>query len=261
MWELDNRTPYAAERTWVRDKAGDHHWMIAVESWVIDGLGRLVVRGVTYGHAGALEAAARAAQELAEGQAELGLVAGVDSYWNPVTLDALEAEGRLSTDDTRSGFEPGEAAGCIALMEGRHKTARPMPHLGHLLGVGQAHESRTLHKDETVLGEGLASALIAATRSLSLPEEAPTAIYLDLNGERYRSEEWSLAALRAPFLVQDYSRFEAPAACWGDVGAASGVLFMNLAVQALARGHVLGSRVLVGAGSEGGLRATAVIAS
>lgn len=32
MWALDNRTPYAAERTWVRDKTGAHHWVVAVKA-------------------------------------------------------------------------------------------------------------------------------------------------------------------------------------------------------------------------------------
>jgi len=31
MWELDNRTPYPAERTWVRDKEGKHHWIVVVK--------------------------------------------------------------------------------------------------------------------------------------------------------------------------------------------------------------------------------------
>lgn len=31
MWYLDNRTPYAAERTWLRDKTGHHHWVVAVK--------------------------------------------------------------------------------------------------------------------------------------------------------------------------------------------------------------------------------------
>jgi hypothetical protein len=32
MWILDNQTPYAAERTWVRDKHGAHHWLVAVRA-------------------------------------------------------------------------------------------------------------------------------------------------------------------------------------------------------------------------------------
>lgn len=32
MWHLSNRTPYAAERTWVRDKNGHHVWVVAVKA-------------------------------------------------------------------------------------------------------------------------------------------------------------------------------------------------------------------------------------
>lgn len=32
MWALDNKTPYAAERTWVRDKDGKHHWIVVVKA-------------------------------------------------------------------------------------------------------------------------------------------------------------------------------------------------------------------------------------
>lgn len=32
MWALINQTPYAAERTWVRDKTGHHHWIVAVKA-------------------------------------------------------------------------------------------------------------------------------------------------------------------------------------------------------------------------------------
>lgn len=32
MWALENKTPYAAERTWVRDKTGAHLWVVAVKA-------------------------------------------------------------------------------------------------------------------------------------------------------------------------------------------------------------------------------------
>ena len=31
MWQVENRTPYAAERTWVRDKSGAEIWIVAVK--------------------------------------------------------------------------------------------------------------------------------------------------------------------------------------------------------------------------------------
>ncbi len=32
MWTLDNRTSYSAERNWIRDKTGAHHWLVAVKA-------------------------------------------------------------------------------------------------------------------------------------------------------------------------------------------------------------------------------------
>lgn len=32
MWGLDDRTPFAAERTWLRDSRGRHHWLVAVKA-------------------------------------------------------------------------------------------------------------------------------------------------------------------------------------------------------------------------------------
>jgi len=32
MWMLNNSTSYAAERNWIRDKTGQHHWLVAVKA-------------------------------------------------------------------------------------------------------------------------------------------------------------------------------------------------------------------------------------
>lgn len=32
MWALKNKTPYAAERLWIRDKTGAHHWIVSVKA-------------------------------------------------------------------------------------------------------------------------------------------------------------------------------------------------------------------------------------
>ena len=32
MWQLDNRTPFAAERGWVRDRDGTEIWLVAVKA-------------------------------------------------------------------------------------------------------------------------------------------------------------------------------------------------------------------------------------
>lgn len=78
-------------------------------------------------------------------------------------------------------------------------------------------------------------------------------VYADINGERYRSEEWGFVALRAPSVWKSPG-YRAPSDCWGDVGAAFGPLACILAVQSFARGYARGPRALVVAGSDGGLR-------
>ena len=32
MWRIDNRTPFAAERAWVRDRDGSEIWLVAVKA-------------------------------------------------------------------------------------------------------------------------------------------------------------------------------------------------------------------------------------
>ncbi|TQF15278.1 DUF2169 domain-containing protein [Myxococcus llanfairpwllgwyngyllgogerychwyrndrobwllllantysiliogogogochensis] len=44
MWALQNKTPYAAERTWVRDKDGHHLWVIALKAtFDVDDAGGLLL--------------------------------------------------------------------------------------------------------------------------------------------------------------------------------------------------------------------------
>lgn len=102
-------------------------------------------------------------------------------------------------------------------------------------------------------GSGLARAVTGALTGLELPRDAVDTAYIDINGERYRSEEWGFVALQVPSAFKTL-RYEAPADCWGDVGAASGALASALAVQSWARGYARGPRALVMSGSPDGLR-------
>jgi hypothetical protein len=44
MWMTDNETAYAAERNWVRDERGRHHWIVAVRAtFVVDPRGKLAL--------------------------------------------------------------------------------------------------------------------------------------------------------------------------------------------------------------------------
>jgi 3-oxoacyl-[acyl-carrier-protein] synthase-1 len=92
----------------------------------------------------------------------------------------------------------------------------------------------------------MTQAVQGAVAGLDLPREGVDDLYTDINGERYRSEEWGFVALRAPSAWRS--------AGYKAVGAAFGALGGVLSVRAFARGYARGSRALVMAGSDGGLR-------
>ena len=81
----------------------------------------------------------------------------------------------------------------------------------------------------------------------------------DLNGERYRANEWGHALSRSfgasvpPELVWH------PADCLGDCGAAAGVLNVIFGTLALARRSVPDGEVLVWGSSDDGERGAALL--
>ena len=211
------------------------------------------VETVGGGHAGAILAVEQAVRECAEGRDALFLVAGADSYHHAATFMWLERSRRFAQPGIRGGFTPGEGAGCLALMSAGLRRRLRLHRLAIVRGVGTARERQLRDSDTGSFGVGMTQAVEAAVEGLDLPREGIDDLYTDINGERYRSEEWGFVALRTPSVWKS-PQYKAPSDCWGDVGAASGVLGGVLAVRAFARGYARGPRAMVLAGSDGGLR-------
>lgn len=210
------------------------------------------------GHAGPMLAMQQAVRQSASEAGGLYLVLGADSYHHPDTFVALEKDRRFAGPEVRSGFVPGEGAGCLVLATATTRKAWGAPSLAQVAGVGSAQESLLRQSDTGSFGEAMSLAVAEAVAELSLPKQAVDAVYCDINGERYRSEEWGFVALRVSqaFKPVDY---QAPADCWGDVGASFGPLAANLAVQSFTRGYFSGSRALILAGSDSGLRGALLV--
>ena len=81
-----------------------------------------------------------------------------------------------------------------------------------------------------------------------------------MNGEPYRADEFGFTALRTKEGFESASDFVAPADCWGDVGAAGGLLHLMLACAAAHKGYANGPLALVWASAEAGERAAALLA-
>jgi 3-oxoacyl-[acyl-carrier-protein] synthase-1 len=218
----------------------------------------LVIEIAGRGHAGALEALKAAFERSAAGDAALFVVCGADSYLEADTLDWLEDQGRFAREGVRNGFTPGEASGALLVASDAAVHHFRLSSFAAVRGVATSREERTILGDEDSLGEGLTRAMGAALAKLTLPEEAVDAVFCDLNGERYRTEEWGFALLRSQKGVRT-TEYELATGSWGDVGAASGALGCILAVQSWRRGYAKGPRALVCAGSDSGLRGAAVL--
>ena len=187
---------------------------------------------------------------------DLCIVGGADSYFDPATILWLQRNGQLVMDEVPVGFPPGEGAGFVALASTNGLRSLRLAPLATVAGTGTAHETRLIKTDSVNLGAGLKSAVRGATTAVSEPVDM---VFCDINGERYRSEEWAFVALALTSTCRDATGFELPSSCWGDVGAASGALFTSLAVGAWQRGYARGPRALLWTGSEKGLRAAAVL--
>jgi len=207
------------------------------------------------GHAGAIQAIGQVLSAGPQAAETLSMVVGGDSYLHPETFLWLEGDQRLAQPGTRGGFMPGEGAGCICVASSRIRKRLELRCHALVRSAATAQERLLRDSEDGTLGVGLSLAVTdaASAGGLALPDHAADAAYIDINGERYRSEEWGFTALRVPGAFRSLN-YIAPADCWGDVGAAFAPLAAVLAVRSFARCYARGPRAVVLAGSESGLR-------
>lgn len=213
------------------------------------------VMSMPRGHAAGLVALEHALRELDAGRTRACVVGGVDSYLHPATIDWLDESRRLATAANRSGFVPGEAAGFFVVTTDTTARAWRLPELATIRSVATAIEPHPLASGRVCTAKALTIAIAGASMGLHLPQEKIVTTYCDINGERHRSEEFLYVPLRLPAPFVDANRYETPADAWGDVGAASGPLYVGLAVASGQRSYARGRHVLAWTSSDGGTRA------
>lgn len=224
------------------------------------GLGLPAPHALPRGHAAGLMALQVAAQKVTNGDTDVAIAAGADSYQDPQTLLALDREGWLMSSTNRNGFPPGEAAAACVLASRAAVERLGLPVFGRVVAGSTAVELLPIRsRDGVCVGAALTAVLRDLIAGLRLPQEEITATYCDLNGQRYRNEEFVYALLRTQEAFVDAHDYLCPADCWGDVGAASGLLYATLAVAAARRGYAKGPRSLLWAGSESGYRSAVLL--
>jgi 3-oxoacyl-[acyl-carrier-protein] synthase I len=217
------------------------------------------VTTLTRGHAAGLSALAPAVEQLRRGPLDMCLVGGVESYFHPDTMEWLDANRQLMGSVSRSGFVPGEGAAFCLLMTDHCRQRLGLKSLARIVSIASGKETKLIKTTDVCLGEGLSATVREALVGFHPPNERINDIVCDINGERYRGEEWGFVCLRLSNYFDHPTEYQSPADCWGDMGAASGPLFAMLACEAIARHYASGPRTLLWASSEKGLRGAAVL--
>jgi 3-oxoacyl-[acyl-carrier-protein] synthase-1 len=231
----------------------------ALNSDRYSGAQRVIVQEAGGGHAGAFPALETLVRRIRAGEVELGVVAGVDSYFDADTLDWLDAEGRLAHAEARSGLSPGEGASAVVLASDAARDRLDLPSLAVVRDVACARETRDPASDEGLLGEALGEAIARAMDGAGRGKQIAEHVYCDINGERERVDDWGFALLRAGARFRDGTAYATGVAECGDLGAACAPLNCAIAVEAWARRRASGATALVWGASWGGMRGAALL--
>jgi 3-oxoacyl-[acyl-carrier-protein] synthase-1 len=210
------------------------------------------------GHSAGLLALEEACRRMGRGEAEICVIAGVDSYHDPETLEWLDDREQLKSEHHTWGFIPGEASAAIVLTSRRRAQKIGLPVLGTVIGAAATREQNLIHTEAVCLGRGLTDAILKCVAPLSPLGEKVDQSWCDLNGQPYRSDEFGYATTRVARHFVDAAEFTAPADCWGDVGAATAPLLI-LASLLSGLKAAKGPRQLVWTSSDAGERAAALL--
>jgi len=160
---------------------------------------------------------------------ELAVLIGADSAIDRAALYTLNQRGHLKTQANPFGCVPGEAAAVTVLATPALAAHCALPELGQLLSASCVLESALLDSDAICVGAALSTALDRATRELCTESRRIDNLWCDLNGQPERVDELAFTLARWSPRLRTPGEFMTPASSWGDVGAATGALLIQLA--------------------------------
>jgi hypothetical protein len=215
---------------------------LELEAQVFDIFGPATHTVHTGGHAATLYALAQLGPP--PDQLELAVLIAADSYIDRDVIRALHERGHLKTWQTPFGYVPGEAA-CVSILATPALAARcALPELGQLLSASNTLENNTGFASPQAsadaascaipvcVGAALSTAFDRASREHCTQADEPRRIdnlWCDLNGQPERVDELAFTLARWSPRLRAPGAFATPASSWGDVGAATGGLLIQLA--------------------------------
>ena len=188
------------------------------------------VEVVPWGDLAGVGALARASTLLGQGCSRV-LVLAVDSLLDPPVLELLDGDRRLKHAGNPIGLAPGEAAAAVAVANpGEGKPLATVRSVAVAGGQGEGDPPARSGSQWWTFGTALHAA--------GLPALAGD-LWLDLNGELWRSEQWGETAAKLGSSFQ--GPVQLPATSIGDVGAATSLVSLGLACRSFARGYAADS--------------------
>lgn len=140
---------------------------------------------ISTGHASTLSGIEKAVEWIASGKEELVLIGGVDSYYNADTLEWLDENKRLHSEQNKDGFIPGEGAGfCLLASSDFVSRYRLMP-LATILSAVSGEEPHPLTSNGICIGQGLTHVLSQALAVLTSENVVADWTLCDMNGESF----------------------------------------------------------------------------
>ncbi len=176
------------------------------------------------------------------------LVAGADTYLDMQLLAMLDREERVLAQETMDGFAPGEGAAAILLKKSDGNGVKIYP-------PGIAQEPGHRYSEQPYKGEGLSNAISQALVYGNAPVKT---VMAGLTGEHFGAKEWGVSVVRNRKQLDEDFNIMHPVDCFGDCGAALGLMLMQLAITGL-RGGYLPGPVLAWSSSEHDPRAAVYI--
>lgn len=176
------------------------------------------------GRVGGLNSIRLAFRYLESTNTKFVLVGGVDTFYDKDTLDYISKKKRLLCGEVMDGFIPGEAAGFLLLTN--HPSAMTADRRPFVFEPGSGSEKGHLYSEETYTGDGLSTAVMVALKNANTSKIQT--LYSSMNGESFFAKEHGVAMIRNNEALDEKMKLEHPADCFGDLGAASGIVMIGL---------------------------------
>ncbi|QND51896.1 hypothetical protein HB779_08255 [Phyllobacterium sp. 628] len=227
--DLKSQLPENAERADLRLLVPD--WFMEnplrepLQSWILEQFGNwfATVTFLSGKETVFLVELALALQSVNDGNCNSCFVGALDSLMHAEFIDILALQDRLLTKDNPHGVIPGEGAVIAYVTPGEQGING---NLGTVLAAYRGFEEENFRQPQGILGRGLAKPL-----TLALRDWQPDRFMVNLNGERWRSEDLSFALSASPSLPDHLAGdFETPPLYCGECGVVTDAIMTALSL-------------------------------